>query len=163
MGAGEGGDVDTTHERFAAFLAVLLFTVSLLLAQLITARRRLRIRSESVRTKRAHKESANLIMRWAARAKDIDIMDSYIGADEEDQDEEFRGGSTNMAGMSEDAGWDADADLFSRATQKKVRPVSRWPRMMVVMSRERWVRIASTLVSMIVVYCLSNSQLPSLL
>ena len=157
--------MDTTHERIAAFLAVLLFTVSLSMAQLITARRRLRSRSKSVRTKRAHKETADVIMRWAARPKDIDIMESYIGADEVDQDGECRGGRTNMAGMSEDAGWDADADLFSRAkhAQKKVRPASRWPRMMVVMSRERWVRIASTLVSMIVVYCLSNSQLPSLL
>ena len=120
-GGGSGGNggattgeplVDTTHERTAAFVAFLSFTVAMSMAYANTGRKRLRIRSKSVRTKRALKATANDIMRWAARPKDIDIMDSYIGADEEDQDGEdaLMGGRRRARGRRDSGGGDGGGD-----------------------------------------------------
>ena len=188
-GAGESrgrrGEVDTTHERTAALFAVLLFTVSLSMAQLTTARRRLRSRSKSVRKKRALQATANDIMRWAAQPKDIDIMESYIGADEEDgEDTKDRAKSGDVcsccwllrllrsqypevgSGVRGRAGSDCvgveDFDALSRVHVEDGGAVVRrawWARMVAAMKGERGVMITSTLLSMVCIVCLSNSQL----
>jgi hypothetical protein len=127
-----------------------------------------------VRKKRALKATANNIMRWAARPKDIDIMESYIGADEEDQDGEdvSRGGGRRARGRGGSGGGGGGGSRGSRRDSgdskkdhvrwtHRVRKWRWWTHVMTATIEETGMWVLSTLLMMFVAVGLTREQLQS--
>ena len=75
---------DDDMERLAGLVAYALFAVVVVASYVITARRRRKTQSRAIQKNRSLRSTAQSLSMWAARPKDVDIMDTFTEANEDD-------------------------------------------------------------------------------